>query len=182
MFTIPNIISFIRLLLIPVFIVWLVDDRIAAAGWLLGLIGATDWIDGYLARRLNQVTEIGKFLDPLADRIAVAVAVIGGWITGVLDPWFAIAIVVREAFIGVGALVIGLSAGTKLAVRKVGKLATMFLYLSIAWFYVGRGSPFDPLVVAAWIAGIPGLVLYYASAFLYLGDARSIMAESKRES
>lgn len=180
MFTIPNIISFIRLLLIPVFVILLVQDRFAAAGWLLGLIGATDWVDGYLARKLNQVTEIGKFLDPLADRLAVGVAVIGGLLTGILDPWFAIAIIVREALIGIGALVIGVSAGTKLEVRKVGKLATLLLYMAIAWFYVGLGTPYEPLVVAAWLAGIPGLLLYYLSAFLYLGDARSIMTASDR--
>lgn len=180
MFTIPNIISMVRLLLIPVFVVLLVQDRFAAAGWLLGVIGATDWIDGYLARRLNQVTEIGKFLDPLADRLAVGVAVVGGLVTGILDPWFAIAIIVREALIGLGALVVGVSAGTKLEVRKVGKLATLLLYMAIAWFYVGRGTPYDPLVVSAWVAGIPGLILYYLSAFLYLGDARTIITASGR--
>jgi len=178
MLTIPNLVSLIRLLLVPVFVALLVADRVAAAGWLLGVIGATDWIDGYLARRLDQVSEVGKFLDPLADRLAVAVAVLGGWIAGVLNPWFAGAIVAREALIGIGALVIGIRAGTKLEVRKIGKLATLLLYAAVAWFYVGVGSPFDPLVVAAWVAGVPGLVLYYASAFLYLGDARAVIAES----
>ena len=75
--TIPNAISVVRLLLIPLF-VWLVTiEEIGWAGVLLGVIGGTDWIDGYLARKLDQVSEVGKFLDPLADRIAVAVAVIG---------------------------------------------------------------------------------------------------------
>ena len=73
--TIPNAVSLVRLLLIPVF-VWLVlIEQTAWAGVLLGFIGATDWIDGYLARRLDQVSEVGKMLDPVADRLAVAVAV-----------------------------------------------------------------------------------------------------------
>lgn len=86
--TIPNVISIIRLLLVPVFIWLVVIDEIGWAGILLGFIGATDWIDGYLARRLNQVSEIGKFLDPLADRLAVIVAVIAGLIADVLPAWF----------------------------------------------------------------------------------------------
>ena len=72
MWTIPNGISFGRLLLVPWF-VWLVfvPEDYTAAGLLLGFIGGTDWIDGYLARRLNQVSKVGEFLDPLADRLAV---------------------------------------------------------------------------------------------------------------
>ena len=86
-FTVPNLVSLVRILMIPAFL-WLLfgRDDPAAAGWLLGGIGATDWVDGYLARRLDQVSEIGKVLDPLADRGAVAAAVIGGWIAGAL-PW-----------------------------------------------------------------------------------------------
>ena len=72
-FTLPNAISVIRIGMVPVF-VWLLlgSDSPAAAGWLLAVIGGTDWIDGFLARRLDQVSEIGKFLDPAADRLAVA--------------------------------------------------------------------------------------------------------------
>lgn len=169
--TIPNLVSVIRLLLIPVLWWWMATGHVAAAGWLLGVIGATDWIDGYLARRLNQVSEVGKFLDPLADRIAVAVAVIGGLVFDILPAWFAWAIIIREAIIGVGALAIAARAGTKLAVRRLGKLATALLYGSVAWYFVGKGTPFDPLIWLAWASGIPGLVLYYIVGFQYLQDA-----------
>lgn len=176
LFTIPNIISIIRLFLIPVFL-WLVfvQDEIGWAGVLLGVIGATDWIDGYLARRLNQVSKAGEFLDPLADRLAVAVAVIAGLIKGVFPAWFGWAIILREVAIGIGALVIGVKAGTKLKVRWVGKTATLLLYFSVSFFYVGVGAEFDPLVWAAWLTGIPGLVLYYVAAFQYMQDARKLV-------
>lgn len=175
--TVPNLISFIRLLLVPVFL-WLLfaRDNPAGAGWLLGFIGATDWIDGYLARRLDQVSVVGEFLDPLADRLAVASAVIGGLIAGVLPPIFAIPLIIREGAVAIGAAVIGLRAGTKLIVRRLGKLATLLLYLAIAWFFVGEGTPFEPLVWAAWIVGVPGLILYYVVAWQYLGDARRVVA------
>ena len=178
MLTVPNLVSLIRLVLVPVFI-WLVIGRenVAGAGWLLGLIGATDWIDGYLARRLDQVSKVGEFLDPLADRLAVATAVVVGLTEGVLPGWFAWAIIVREALVGVGALVLGLMAKAKLEVRRLGKLATLLLYASVAWFYVGRGSDFDPLVWAAYAVGVPGIAAYYAVGWQYITDARRMIAQ-----
>lgn len=170
MLTIPNLISLLRLGLIPVFL-WLLigRDNPVGAGLLLGLIGSTDWVDGYLARRLNQVSEVGKVLDPLADRLAVVTAVIAGLVTGDLPAWFAWALIVRESLVGVGALYVALRGHTSLAVREMGKLATLLLYVSVSWFFVGAG--WSPGIVIAWIAGIPGLVLYYVVAVQYAGDA-----------
>ena len=170
MLTIPNLISLLRLALIPVFL-WLLfgKDNPFAAGWLLGVIGSTDWIDGYLARRLNQVSEVGKFLDPLADRLAVAAAVIGGIITGDLPALFAWPLIIREAVVGVGAIVVALKGHTKLAVRDMGKLATLLLYFSVAWFFVG--AEWSWATALGWIAGVPGLILYYVVAVQYAGDA-----------
>lgn len=177
MLTIPNLVSLIRLALVPVFLWVLIGrDNPAGAGWLLGLIGATDWIDGYLARKLDQVSNVGEFLDPLADRIAVAAAVVAGLIEGVLPSWFAWAIIVREVLIGGGALVVGLKAGAKLQVRRLGKLATMLLYIAVAAFYVGRGSDFDPLIWTGYSLGLPGLVAYYVVGWQYMRDARSVIA------
>jgi cardiolipin synthase len=177
--TVHNIISFVRLLLIPVFL-WLLlgADEVAAAGWLLGVIGATDWVDGYLARRLGQVTELGKLLDPVADRLAVVSALIGGLIADVLPAWFAGALLVREALIAAGALYLGAAVGSKLAVRSLGKLATLMLYAAIAWLFIGIGTPWPWLETLAWIVGIPGLILYYVVGVQYFIDARRIIADS----
>ncbi len=176
--TLPNMVSFVRLLMVPVFL-WLllVEDEVAAAGWLLGIIGATDWIDGYLARRLDQVSELGKLLDPVADRLAVASAVVGGLIAGVLAPWFAWALIIREALIAGGALFVGARVGRKLAVRDLGKLATLLLYAAIAWLFIGIGTPLRWLEIAGWLVGIPGLALYWIVGFQYLNDARVLLAE-----
>lgn len=177
LFNAPNTISLIRLALIPVF-VWLVAiGEYGPAGLLLGVIGATDWIDGYLARRLDQVTELGKFLDPLADRIAVVVAVVAGLIYGVLPDWFAWALIAREILIGLGALYGWRHGVTKLDVRYMGKVATLLLYFSVALFYVGEGFDLTLFTGAAVLTGVPGLVLYYWVAVLYLGDMRTAIAE-----
>lgn len=175
MLTVPNLISVVRLLLVPLFLWLLHIDEIAAAGWLLAFIGATDWVDGYIARRFNQVSEVGKFLDPLADRLAVLAAVVGGLIYDVLPAWFAVALIVREILIGIGALVVGLKVGTKLEVRWLGKLATLMLYAAIAWWYLGVGYEADWLIWAARIVGLPGLVLYYVVGAQYLGDALKLL-------
>ena len=179
MLTIPNLISFVRLLLVPVFL-WLLfgRDNVAGAGWLLGIIGSTDWIDGYLALRLNQVSKVGEFLDPLADRLAVAAAVVGGLIAGVLAPWFAWAIIVRESLIAVGALVLGAKAGAKLTVRRIGKLATLLVYAGIAWLYVGIGADVTWLRVLAWVVAVPGLALYWIVGVQYFIDARAVLARA----
>src|SRR3990170_1996419 len=85
--TVPNLFPLARLLCLPLFLYLLFGrDNRAGAAWLLGGLGATDWVDGYLARRFGQVSELGKMLDPTADRLAVAAAVIAGWVSGAL-PW-----------------------------------------------------------------------------------------------
>ncbi len=164
--------------MIPLFLWLLVGlDQPAAAGWLLLAIGGTDWVDGYLARRLDQVSEIGKFLDPLADRIAVAVAVVAGWATGVLPPWFAAALIVREGLIGIGALVLAVRMRAKLDVRYLGKLATFLLYGAIPAFYVSAGD-FFPAVFepVAWTTGLVGLALYYWVGGMYALDIKRALS------
>ncbi|MDK1103532.1 MAG: CDP-alcohol phosphatidyltransferase family protein [Actinomycetota bacterium] len=176
----PNAISLIRLALVPVFI-WLVfvKGEYGWAGVLLGVIGATDWIDGFLARRLDQVTELGKFLDPLADRIAVVVAVIAGFFVGVLPVWFVVGLIARELVITVGAIYGWFNGVTKLDVRFLGKAATLALYVSLSGFYIGVGFAVEWIVWIAYLFGVPGLVMYYWVAALYLGDMKAAIANQR---
>lgn len=176
-FTLPNLVSLARIGLVPYFL-WLVfgPEEYGWAGVVLGIIGSTDWVDGQLARRLGQVSELGKFLDPLADRLAILAAVIGGWIAGVL-PWgFALALVIRESVVATGALVVAVGAKARLDVRWLGKAATLALYFSISWFYVAAGVDHVVWDVLAWGFGIPGLAAYYVVGGQYLGDARRLLA------
>ncbi len=173
LFNVPNSISLARLALIPLFVWLVVDANYGWAGLLLGVIGATDWVDGYLARRLDQVTEIGKFLDPVADRIAVFVAVVAGLATGVLPGWFGWLLVSREVLIVLGAAIGWLNGVTKLDVRYIGKVATFAVYTAVACFYGGNGFDATWLTGTAYALGVPGLALYYVVAVLYVGDMRA---------
>lgn len=175
--TIPNLISLIRIGLVPVML-WLLigRDNPVGAGWMLGLIGSTDWIDGFLARKLNQVSKVGEVLDPLADRLAVGAALIGGLITDDIPRWFAIAVLAREVLVGVAGLYLGLRYRRKVTVRRLGKLATLGIYSALGWFLVGVNTGW--VQAAAWTVGIPSLVIYYVVAFQYTGDLRQQVASA----
>jgi cardiolipin synthase (CMP-forming) len=169
--TIPNIVSSVRVALVPV-LLWLLlaRDAPAAAGWLLLGLGATDWVDGFLARRLDQVSELGRILDPLADRLAVAAAVVGGWVSGAL-PWpIALAIAVREVVVAIGAVVLAARTRTTIEVRWIGKAGTFALYGAVASFLVHAGWGGAFYQWTAWLAVVPGLLLYYYAAATYMGD------------
>jgi cardiolipin synthase len=176
--TIPNLVSFVRLLFIPVF--WwalLVKDDVALAAWIVFIIGWTDWVDGYLARRLGQVSELGKVLDPVADRLLIASAVIGGLIAGVLPPWLGWGLIIREILMGVVALNLAARGGGTVEVRFMGKAATFALYGAIPAFYLVAAGVMEWLLrPVGWILGIIGLVLYWYVAFLYIGDSRAKLA------
>ena len=106
--TVPNLLSFLRICLIPVFVAMIVDHDTTTAGIVLfGVVMATDWVDGHVARRTGQVTELGrKLLDPVADRLAIAAGLIALVIRGAFPLWAAALILVRDvAVLSVGIVV-----------------------------------------------------------------------------
>lgn len=142
------------------------------------VIGSTDWLDGYLARRLNQVTRLGKALDPIADRLMIASAVIAGLIAGVVPPIIGILLILRELFMGGVALVLMAKGGDTLEVRYLGKVSTFVLYGAIPAFYFAEAGFLEPLMrLLGWVGGIVGLILYWWVAFQYVGDARAKLSE-----
>jgi cardiolipin synthase len=170
-FTIPNLISAIRIAAVPFFL-WLLlgRDDPAFAGWVLVGIGSTDWVDGFLARRLNQISELGKALDPVADRMAIVAALIGGWIAGVLPWWVALALMLRETIVAIMAAYLAWKTGKRIEVRYFGKMATWAVYGGVASFYIWAGTGWEFFRWWAWIYIVPGLVLYYTVAVQYWSD------------
>jgi cardiolipin synthase (CMP-forming) len=178
--TLPNVISFTRIALIPVFCWLIVDEDTTAAGILLfGAVVATDWVDGTIARRTGQVSDLGKVLDPVADRLSVAAGLIALMVRGAFPVWAGMAILVRDGVVLVaGAVLLFGRRHARLDVRYVGKVATMSLMTAIpciSWgtlgFWLG-----DAALVVGWLAFVPGIVEYYVAAAVYLGDARRLRA------
>jgi cardiolipin synthase (CMP-forming) len=170
--TVPNVITIVRLACLPVFL-WLLfgrDSRVAAAS-LLASLGATDWIDGYIARHFNQVSELGKVLDPLADRLLFIVGVGAMIIDGGVPRWFAWIVVVREVVIG-GALVILTALGMKrFDVRWAGKAGTFGLMFAFPMFLLAaglHGTARTVWTVAAWMCGLPALAFSLFAAVTYV--------------
>lgn len=179
--TVPNAVSFVRLLAVPA-VWWLAlgrGDLVGAAG-LAVVVGGTDWIDGYLARRLNQVTRLGALLDPLADRLMIASVVVVGLLTGALPAALGGLLLAREILVATGALVLA-GRGVRLEVRPTGKAATFLLYGAVpAFFLLADGVAPWLFTAPAWLGGIVGLVLYLWVAAQYLGDGRRALAAAGR--
>jgi cardiolipin synthase (CMP-forming) len=181
--TVPNLITVIRLACIPVF-VWLLfgrDDR-AWAAWLLGALGATDWVDGWVARRFRQVSELGKVLDPTVDRLLFIVGAAGIIIDGAVPLWFCWAIVVREVLVG-GAMVVFTALGMqRFPVTWWGKTGTFLLMFALPGLLLGA-SDFvyaDVVTVASWILGVPGLFISWYAAFMYVPTMRASLHEGRQ--
>ncbi len=180
LWTIPNAFTLVRLLLLPVFLYVLfgLEDR-AAAAWMLGALGATDWVDGYLARRLGQVSEFGKVFDPTVDRLLFVVATVAIIIDGSIPLWFALAVLVREVLVGLMmAIATVVYKMRRIDVTYWGKVATFLLMFSVPGFLMGN-SDFpgaEWFEAAAWILGIPGLILSYWTAIAYISQVRRAVA------
>ena len=182
--TVPNAFTLVRLCCIPLFMYLLLgrDNQIAAA-WLLGGLGATDWVDGWLARRLNQTSEFGKMFDPIADRLLFIVGIGGIIIAGVAPLWIAWAVVLREVVFGGAVAIATLFFGMKrFDVTWLGKVATFLLMFAFPGFMLGSSTMpgHQGFEVASWLLAIPGLVLSYYTAVTYIPTIRTSLREGRK--
>jgi cardiolipin synthase len=180
--TIPNAVTLIRLACVPVF-VWLLT-RPHHAGWwpaavLLAVLGATDWVDGQLARRLGQVSTVGKVLDPLADRLLLAVAAVSIIAIGAIPLWLAIIALVREAVVAAGFLAVAALGGRRFDVLLSGKAGTFGLMCALPLFLAGHTTIgwHRAAEDLAWAAALPALALGWFAAYSYLGEARLVLRD-----
>ncbi|MFN2544529.1 MAG: CDP-alcohol phosphatidyltransferase family protein [Actinomycetota bacterium] len=176
--TVPNLLSFLRILLIPVFVLLLLHHGTELGGLVLvGVVMSTDWVDGYIARRTNSVSELGKLLDPVSDRLAIAALLVVLVVRDAFPLWAALLILVRDASVFlVGVLLLG-SRGRRIDVRYIGKVGTFVLMGTvpmIAWGNFGLPIAGSALAVG-WIFFPVGIVEYYAATVLYVGDIRRLL-------
>ena len=149
---------------------------------LLGALGATDWVDGFVARRYHQVSTLGKVLDPVADRVLVATAVITITIHGAVPVWFGAATLAREVVVSVAVLLLASLGAKRIDVLWVGKAGTFALMFSYPAFLLGDGDARwqRPFLVLAWVTGIIGLTLAWVAAGTYLPVARKALAAGRK--
>jgi cardiolipin synthase len=180
--TVPNVVTLLRLGCVPVF-VWLLfgAGRQTAAAILLGVLGATDWVDGFLARRFHQVSTVGKVLDPVADRVLMATAVISVMVAGAVPLWFGAATLARELLVSVAVLVLATLGAERIDVVWVGKAGTFALMFAYPTFLLANGDAAwqKPFEVIAWGCGIPGLVLAWFAAATYVPLARQALVRGR---
>ncbi|MFN8171598.1 MAG: CDP-alcohol phosphatidyltransferase family protein [Candidatus Nanopelagicales bacterium] len=174
--TIPNVISFARLLGVPVFL-WLVlvPHADTAAFVLLVVAGASDWFDGYLARRLDQRSELGVLLDPIADRLYIAATLLGLALRSIIPWWLVAVLVLRELMLV--ALLPRLRRHGKVAlpVTYVGKAATFCLLWGFPLLLLADNPVFGTAAAAfGWAFALWGTYLYWWAGLRYVQQANAL--------
>jgi cardiolipin synthase len=187
-FTLANLVSVIRLMAIPVFLYLVVQDQLLAALVLLVAAVLTDFVDGMIARHMNQITRLGQFLDPLADRLFIAATVVALAIQGVVPWWFVVAVMLRDALLGVGGIVMSRYGHATLPVKWWGKVATFGLLFVLPLFLLSvmvtehvSVSVGQTLMAVAWPIAVLAVVLYWVVGFSYLFDAIRLAKEATRK-
>jgi cardiolipin synthase (CMP-forming) len=183
--TIPNLISFARLLGVPVFI-WLVLGARTTTGdwWAVGILiasGVSDWLDGKIARALNQQSRLGQVLDPAADRLYIVATVIALAVRAIIPWWLVAVLAVRELVMAVVLAVLRRRGWGPLQVSFAGKSATLCLLYAFPLLFLGshNASYAEVMRIIGWIFVFWGSALYWWAAGLYIAQARQLLAKTK---
>jgi cardiolipin synthase len=177
--TLPNAISLVRLACVPVFL-WLLfgrENRLGAA-LLLGGLGATDWVDGYIARHFNQVSNLGKVLDPIADKVLLVVGMVAILVDGSVPAvvfWPAIA---REVLVAGTTILLGAMGARRIDVSWAGKCGTLLMMVAFPLFLWGHRH--GPAYAVAWAVAVAGLVMAWYAAATYVAPARQALRDGRQ--
>ena len=186
--TIPNFVTLLRLLSIPVFL-WLLFGRDSTgwAGFTLGLLVSTDWVDGQLARRLGQTSNFGKMFDPTVDRLVMVVAIVAIIVEGSAAPlWFSVAILAREVLVSVWVVAITAMGAKRMDVTWWGKVGAFANMAAFPAFLLAAEPTFREVVrdfwrVFAYLGAAPGLVFSMLAAGQYVIRGREALAEGRAD-
>ena len=182
-----NLVTAIRLALIPVFL-WLLfaTGHRALAAWLLGALGATAWVDGDLARRLNQVSAVGKVIDPVADRILVMAGLLGVAAAGGVPWWFALITLARELIVSLMTLLLAVLGAARIDVLWWGKVSTFALMTTFPLFLLTSNDHHAPLATwqhvgrsLCWVVGVAGLALSWVVLASYVRPALAALRQGR---
>lgn len=166
----------------PVFLYLLFGrDNRAGAAYLLAVLGATDFVDGYIARHFGQVSDLGKILDPTADRLLLIIGISAIAFDHAAPYWVIGLAVFREGAVALAALYVAAKGGRRMEVRWFGKAGTFGLLIAFPLFLGAKAdlSWEDQATFFAWVTAIPGLVFGYIAAALYIPDAQRAISEGR---
>lgn len=181
--TVPNLISMVRLAGVPVFL-WLVLGPEEDA-WALGLLmvaGITDFLDGYLARKLDQRSKLGEILDPVADRLYILAVVVGLALRDIIPWWVAIVLPLRDLFLWGLVPFLRMRGYSALPVHFLGKAATFNLLYAFPLLLLGDGDGVVATLakVFGWAFAVWGIGLYWWAGLLYAWQVRKLLADTDR--
>lgn len=179
--TVPNVLSFLRLALVPVFLVLLVEGNDLAALVVLAVSGLTDFLDGFLARRLDQVTRLGQILDPAADRLYIVAALLGlGW-RDLIPLWLVGLIIARDVMLLMLGGVLARHGFGALPVVKTGKAATAALFIGLPLVMLSGALPDASGVILpiGLVISIAGAALYWAAGIIYIIQTRRMIRQRR---
>jgi len=183
-----NLVTLVRLALLPVF-VWVLfgTNHRAIAAWLLAFLGATDWIDGYLARSLHQVSTVGKIIDPVADRLLMIVGLLSVAAAAGVPWWFALATLARELIVSVITLALAVLGAARIDVLWWGKVSTFALMTAYPWFLLTTNPHHAALAQwqhvardVTWVIGIIGLSLSWLVLVGYVRPALAALRAGRQ--
>jgi len=182
--TVPNLISFARLAGVPLFLyLFLVVDQVGWAVAVLVVGGTSDWIDGYLARRLGQVSRLGELLDPLADRLYILATLLAFTVRDVV-PWpFAVALLARDAMLVLTLAILRRLGQGPPPVHYLGKTATFLLLFAFPWLLLAwttSGTVHDIAHSSGWALAWWGLGLYWLAGVLYFKQFLDVVKEHRQ--
>jgi cardiolipin synthase len=182
-YSVANLITIVRLLLVPFFFTVLVGgegERSRLAAFLIyAVAGSTDWIDGQIARRTNTVTQFGKIVDPLVDRLLLASGVVGLYLIDELPLWVPVVLVLRDVYLLYGAYVLERNR-VILPVTYIGKLTTAVLLVGFSSLIADwPQAPGLGLIDSGWLPGFGGEPAAAGIWFAYAGIALSLSAAAQ---
>ena len=179
MLNVPNSISFLRLLLIPVFIYTAFTDQLVASCLIIFVASFTDWLDGFAARKLNQFTRIGQLLDPISDRLYILALIAVVYYLEIANSFILVFILLREFLLTILMLYLKLKGLTGLPVHYLGKMGAFCLLIGLPGLIFAEAFPDqkDIWFTIGWSFLIWGLFLYAFSGYKYFVHARLVLSK-----
>ncbi|MBI4744581.1 MAG: CDP-diacylglycerol--glycerol-3-phosphate 3-phosphatidyltransferase [Actinobacteria bacterium] len=168
-----NALTLLRLILTPVFVILLLNHSVIPAFLVFSIASLTDFLDGYVARKSNQVTNFGKIADPLVDRIFIASAIVALFVAGKIPLWMVLIFVARDLFMITGYKIIEIKAKTNISVTFMGKLSSAFLMIVLIPLILDIQFAYYLLYI--------GLILALISAFDYTCKGIKLVYDKRKD-